>query len=219
MPLSHKARQDAANLDLEIAKSISQDVNDAINSVRESSDVLRHVDRDLVRGYLTREVAIDPGAADAWNGRGERPEHWQAVTQRAARKLEAAVERLHGDGTGDDDGVDEETVAENRRLAREIAGMDGKVASSLIEAAFAAASQSDANFARAYDGRASDPAAWNGALRHVAFRTREVIDGLAKATRPTPGMPEGVDGLDLAQMSEKDWQNYMRRAKAQGGGK
>jgi hypothetical protein len=220
MALSQRHRQQLAEIELEAAKELAKEVGDTVAAVRESSEVLRRVDPDLIRGYLTREIAIDPTAHAAWEGRAEKPEHMQAITKRAAQRLEAAVERLHGDGGGDDDGVAEKDVAQAVRMAREIAGMDGRVPSSLIESVFAAASSADDNFVKSWNERESAPGQWNGALRSIAFRTREVVDALSNATRPAPTLPEGLDMKDLADMSEAEWTRYKRFAmKSQGGGK
>jgi hypothetical protein len=218
MALSHKHRQDIENLNFEIEKSIAADESAAVNSVRESSETLRRVDPGLVRGFLRREVAADADAASAWNNRAERPEHWQAITQRAAQKMEAAIERLHGDGSGDDDGVNEESVVETRRQIREIAGIDGRVSSSLLEAALAEESGVNDRFAQSWDNRASRPGEWNGTLRNFAFGARQAFDQLANATRPQSTLPGDVDMRDLMEMDEKSWARFKRQAmKSQGG--
>ena len=210
MPLSPSQRRQVEDAETTIRKTVAEDITAAFDAIRNHSDTLKRVPRDILEGFTERAILVDEGARASWHGRADDPARAADALRNIAQQLEATVDRIHGSEECDDDGIDDADVQTAVAYVRNTAGISERVPSSLLEGVLIGALSRDAEASAAWDGRGENPTAINNVLKRVAHNLRPVADELVLMTRPSADRG-GLDGVDVMNMSDKAWRDHKRK--------
>ena len=211
--LSGDARRRIEEAEVLVAKSVGQDISDAIEAVRRASDALHGTPSELIDGCLHFAVETDENALAAWTGREENGKPWSEILRQIAAYLEH-VRSEFMEGAEDDTSELPPNVLQAVDAVKRAAGHSEAPSKIVIPLVIRALSKDD-DAAAAWKAEKFTSPAWQRLVAVAAHDLRNVMRTLGKFWRKGgKELPAPFDMTDLFNASEKDWAAFKRKREA-----